>query len=82
MVFYILYKTFISSKPLRIRLEEKDGFIKIYVGIRYLVLFRPGWDFAIYNRVIYLLSEKSGITDSINHNFARIRIASKTIDLS
>ena len=30
----------------------------------------------IYNRIRYSISEKSGITDSINHNFARIRIDS------
>ena len=28
-----------GSKPLRIRFDEIDGFIKIYDGIRYLVLF-------------------------------------------
>ena len=27
----------------------------------------------IYSRIRYLISEKSGITDSINHNFTRIR---------
>ena len=30
----------------------------------------------IYSRIRYLISEKSGITDSINHNFTRIRIDS------
>ena len=30
----------------------------------------------MYDRVRYLISEKRGITDSINHNFARIRIDS------
>ena len=29
----------ISYKPLRIRLDKIDGFIKIYDGTRYLVLF-------------------------------------------
>ena len=59
-----------GSKPLRIRFDEKDGFIKIYDGISYLVLFAPGQYDAIYNRI----SGKSGITDSVNHNFATIRI--------
>ena len=27
----------------------------------------------IYSRIRYLISEKSGIADSINHNFTRIR---------
>ena len=30
----------------------------------------------ICNKINYLLSEKSGITDSINHNFGKIRIDS------
>ena len=65
-----------GAKPLRIRFYEIDGFIKINDGIRYLVLFGPGRYDAIYNKIRYLISEKSGITDSINHNFARIRIDS------
>ena len=28
-----------GAKPLRIRFDEIDGFIKIYDGIRYLILF-------------------------------------------
>ena len=47
-----------------------------YDGIGYLVLFGSGWYDIIYNRIKYLISEKSGITNSINHNFARIRIDS------
>ena len=72
----VSYKTFMGSKPLRIRFDEIDGFINIYDGIRYLVLFRPDLYDAIYNRIRYRFSEKSGITDSINHNFARIRLDS------
>ena len=58
LIYDISYKTFISAKPLRIRFHEIDGFIKIYEGIRYLVLFGPGWYHAIYNRIRYLISEK------------------------
>ena len=76
LIYHISYKLFMGAKPLPIRFNEIDGFIKIYDGIRYLVLFGPGWYDAIYNRIRYLISEKSGITDSINHNFARIRIDS------
>ena len=72
----IPYKTFMGTKPLRIRFDEMDGFIKIYDGIRYLMLFGPEQYDAIYNRIRYLISEKSGITDIITHNFARIRIDS------
>ena len=53
----------------RIRFNKIDGFIEIYDGIRYLVLFSYMYD-EICNRVKYLISEKSCITDSINYNFA------------
>ena len=66
------YKTFMGAKPLHIWFEKIDGFIKIYDGIKYLVLFHPERYDTIYNRIKYLKSEKSGITYSINHNFARI----------
>ena len=64
------------EKPLPIRFGKLDGFIKIYYGTRYLVLFGPGQYDAIYNRIRYLISEKGGITDSITYNFAKIRIDS------
>ena len=34
LIFDISYKTFMGSKPLRIRFDEIYGFIKIYDGIR------------------------------------------------
>ena len=61
---------------MRISFDKMDGFIKIYDGIRHLVLFNHLWYDKIYDRIRYLISEKSGITNSINHNFARIRIDS------
>ena len=51
-----------------------DRFIKIHNKIRHLVLF--DWCYKICERIIYLICEKSGITDIINHNFAKIRIES------
>ena len=76
LVYDISYKTFIGSIPLRIRFDWIDGFIKIYDGIRDLVLFSNGWYDKVCDRNIYLISKKSGIADSINHKFARIRIDS------
>ena len=61
---------------MHIRFDEIDEFIKIHDGIRYLVLFDYGWFDKFCNRIKYLISEKGGITDSINHNFVRIRINS------
>ena len=62
-----------GAKTVGIRFDKVDGFIKIYDGTKYLVLFGPERYNAIYNRIRYLISEKSSITYSINHNFARIR---------
>ena len=74
LIYDISYKILIGAKPLRIRFNKINGFIKVYDGIRHQVLFGPQWYDAIYNMIRYLISEKRGITDSINHNFARIRI--------
>ena len=57
------------------RFNKIDGCIKIYDGIRYLVLFSYLYD-EICNRINYLISKESVITDSFDHNFARIRIDS------
>ena len=42
LIYDISYKTFMGSISLRIRFNEIDGFIKVYDGIRYLVLFNQG----------------------------------------
>ena len=65
-----------GSIPLRNRFDEINAFIKIDNGIRYLVLFGHRWCDEICDKIKYLISEKSGITDSINHNFTRIIIDS------
>ena len=41
LVYDILYKTLNGAKPLRIRLNKIDGFVRNYDGTRYLVLFGP-----------------------------------------
>ena len=61
MIYDISYKTLIGPKPLRIRFHKIDGFIRIFDGARYLVLFYPEKYDAINNRIRYLLSQKSGI---------------------
>ena len=62
LIYNISYKTLIDSKPLRIRFSKIDGFIKIYDGTKYLVLLGPEKCGAIYNKIRYLISLKSGIT--------------------
>ena len=59
-----------------IRFDEIDGLIKIHDEIRYFALFDCWWCDKICNRIKYVISEESGVTDSINHTFARIIIDS------
>ena len=57
LVYNISYKTSIDSKPLRIRFDKIDRYIRIYDGTRYLVLFgSENFDF-IYNRIRYFIGE-------------------------
>ena len=54
---------------MRIRFGNVDGFIRIYDGTRYLVLFDPERYDGIYKRNKHIVSEKSSIKYSINNNF-------------
>ena len=65
-----------GAKPLRTMFDKIDEFITIYNGIRYLVLFGPERYDAIYDRIRYLISEKSGATHGISHDFKRIKFDS------
>ena len=59
---------------LRISFDKIDGFIRVRCGeFRYLVLFNHGFFEKICDKIKYLMSEKSGITDSINNNFGKIK---------
>ena len=69
-------RNFYGCKSIMYLFDKIDKFIKIYDGSRYLVLFDPEKCDAVYDRIRYLISEKSGITYSISYNFARIRIDS------
>ena len=51
LIYDISYKTLIGSKPLRIRLNKINGFIRIYDGTKYLTLFGSEKYDAIYNRI-------------------------------
>ena len=74
LVYFISYKTLIDAKPLRIRFDKMDGFIRFYDGIRYLVLLGcEKYDF-IYNRIRYLIGMKSGITYAMSHNYAKNKV--------
>ena len=64
-----------GANTLRIRYDKIDGFIKIRNKIKYLILFNE-WCDKICDRIKYLINEKSGIADNINHKFTIIRIDS------
>ena len=62
MIYDISYKTLIAPRPLRIRFDKTDESTRIYDGTIYLALLGIEKYDAIYNRIRYLISLKSGIT--------------------
>ena len=62
LIYNILYKNLICEKPLRIKFNEVDGFIRVYDGTTYLVLFVSEKFYCIYNKFRYLSAKKGGIT--------------------
>ena len=71
LVYNISYKSLIDSKPLRIRFDKTDGFIRVYDGTRYLVFCKSEKDDYIYNRIRYFIRY---FTDIISHNYANIKV--------
>ena len=55
LIHEISYNSSTDAKPLRIRYDKIDGFIKIHNKIRYLVLF--DWCDKVYDRIKHLISE-------------------------
>ena len=76
LVYSISYKTLVNIKPLRIRFDKIDGFIRVYDGTRYLVLFGSEKYNFICNIIRYLVGVKSGITYVISYNYAKIKVDS------
>ena len=58
------------------RFDEIDGFTRIYDGTRYLTLLGSEKFDAIYDRIRYLKSLKSGITYTFSHYFVKIKVDS------
>ena len=79
LVYDISCKTLIAAKPLSIRFNKEDGFIRVYDETRYVVLFGPEKYDAIYSRIRYLVSLKSGITNFTSHKYVRIKIDSYNV---
>ena len=59
MIFFIHN---FEAKPLNIRFDKVNGFIRVYDEARYLVLFRPEKYDLIYNKIRYVIRQKSCIT--------------------
>ena len=76
MIFNVTYNILIDPKPLRIRFDKIDVFIRIYYGTRYLVLFGSEKFDAIHNRIRYLISLKSSITYVSSHYYVKIKVDS------
>ena len=76
MIYDNSYKNLIDPKPLRIRFDKIDGFIRIYDGARYLTLFGSEKYDALCNRIRYLISLKSGIIYIFSHYFGKIKVDS------
>ena len=73
LIYDISYKTLIGPKPLRIRFNQIDGFIRVCDGARSLVLFGPEKYDAIYNRIRCLINPKTSITYVFSHYYAKIK---------
>ena len=81
-----LHKTSTSLKPLLIKFDKIDGFMKARGELRYFVLSDYGlfdkiydkikYLINFYDKIKYLINKKSAVTDSINHNFGKTKIDS------
>ena len=58
MIYDIPYENLIGAKPLRIKFDKIDGFIRIYDGIKCLTLFGSEKYEVIYNSIRYLIGVK------------------------
>ena len=76
LVYKTSYKTLIEVKPLHIRINKVHGFIRVYDGTRYLVLFDFEKYHDFFKRIRYLIEVKIGIIYGLFHNYAMINVHS------
>ena len=74
LAYSISNKSLIDFDWLRIRFDEIDGFLRVYDGTRYLVLFGSEKCDCIYSRIIYFINLKIGSTYIISHNYPKIKV--------
>ena len=76
-VYNISYKSPAGPKPLCLRFDKIGGFIISLDGkVQNLVFFDYDLSDKICDRIKCLITKKSGITNSINYNFGKIKIDS------
>ena len=76
-IYEISQKTPTGPKPLRISLDEIVRFIiSLDAKIKHLILFDHELFHKLFDKIKCLISKKRVITNSINHNFGKIRIDS------
>ena len=76
LIYDIWYKALIDPKPLSIRFDKIDGFIRTYDGTRYSALSNSEKYETICNRTRYFISLKSGITYIFSQYFTKIKFDS------
>ena len=76
MIHDILYKTLIDPKPLRIKFDKIDKFIRTYNGTRYLTLFGCEKCDVICIRIRCLIGLKSSFTYGFFHYYTKIKVYS------
>ena len=59
-----------------IKFNKIDGFVRVYDGTRYIVLFGAEKYDSIYNKVRYYIGIKGGTTYVFSHNYARFKVDS------
>ena len=68
VLWYYIQNLF-SSKPLHIRFDEVDDIIRVYDGIRYLILFGSEKYDSIYNIIRHLRSQKMILQIFVKENW-------------
>ena len=79
VIYDISYRIFMGSIPLCIMFDEIDGFIKIYDGIRYLVLLYGGFYDEIHHRINYLIIVRSTVIMTQN-KFIKMKFGTRFYD--
>ena len=74
LVYNISHKNLIFVEPLYIRFDKVNGFIRLFDGTRYLVIFGPEKYDAIFNRIRHLIGLKSVITYVLSYNYPKTKV--------